>query len=69
MTQAPLPVTVHVAERGRWFPYPRGKRNSFSAVAKWLEAAQRICSPHPAAAATAPRERASPMVEQAPYRP
>ena len=33
-TQAPLPVTVQVADRGRWFPYPRGKRNSFSALPK-----------------------------------
>ena len=31
------PVTVQVADRGRWFPYPRGKRNSFSALPKWLD--------------------------------
>ena len=36
-TKAPLPVTVHEADSGRWFPYPRGKRNSFSALAKWLD--------------------------------
>ena len=34
----PAPVTVQVADMGRWLPYASGKRNSFSAVAKWLEA-------------------------------
>ena len=66
ITKAPLPVTVQVADSGRWLPYPNGKRNSFSAVAKWLEVAQRICSPYPADTVTAPRDRDSPMVEQAP---
>ena len=64
--QAPLPVTVQVAENGRWFPYPRGKRNSFSALAKWLEVAHKTRVPNPAVRAREPRESASPMVEQAP---
>ena len=68
-TQAPLPVTVQLADSGRWLPYSRGNRNSFSAVAKWLEVSARTCSPAPAATASAARESASPMVEQAPKRP
>ena len=37
---APLPVTVHCDVGGRWFPSSRGKRNCFSALQKWLDAAQ-----------------------------
>ena len=36
---APLPVTVHCAEGGLWFPNSSGNLNCFSALQKWLEAA------------------------------
>ena len=64
--QAPLPVTVQVAENGRWFPYPRGKRNSFSALPKWLEVTASIYSPYPAATLIDANANASPDVEHAP---
>ena len=35
--KAPLPVTVQWADSGLCDAYPRGKRNSFSALPKWLE--------------------------------
>ena len=62
-------MTVQVAERGLWFPYPRGKRNSFSALAKWLEVTQAACSAIPPAIITVAMDRVSPQVEQAPYMP
>ena len=66
---APLPVTVHVAERGRWFPYPKGNRNSFSALAKWLDVTHAACSAIPPAIITVAIVIESPQVEHAPYIP
>ena len=42
--KAPLPVTVQLADKGLWLAYPRGKRNSFSALPKWLEVTAMIFS-------------------------
>ena len=63
---APLPVTVQVADLGLWFPYARGKRNSFSALAKWLEVTQAAFCANPPEIVTPPMVRDRPQVEQAP---
>ena len=69
ITAAPLPVTVQVEALGRWFPYSRGKRNCFSALAKWLDAIHMSLSAAPAEIISAPSDNASPNVEHAPYIP
>ena len=65
----PLPVTVHVADNGRWFPYSSGNLNCFSALAKWLEVTAITLSAQPPATSIEPSDIPSPIVEQAPNKP
>ena len=64
--KAPLPVTVQVAESGLWFPYPRGNRNSFSALAKWLDVTQAAYWAIPPAIIAVAADKDRPQVEHAP---
>ena len=65
---APEPVTVHWLEGGLWFPNSKGKRNCFSALQKWLEVAHKTFSATPSTK-TAPKDKDSTKVEQAPKTP
>jgi len=65
----PLPVTVHWADCGLWFPNSKGYLNCFSALQKWLDVAQIIFFETPDEIKTEPRQIASINVEHAPNIP
>ena len=60
---------IQLVDNGRCPAYSRGKRNSFSALAKWLEVSAMTQSAAPPATVIEASPRLSPQVEQAPYSP
>ena len=65
----PEPVTVHWEEGGLWFPNSKGNLNCFSALQKWLDAAQIHLLAAPPSINIEPNCNPSTNVEQAPNIP
>ena len=65
----PAPVTVHCEDWGLWLPNSKGNLNCFSALQKWLEAAQITLLAAPPSIKIEPKPSPSTNVEQAPNIP